>query len=59
MQLRVLDLSSFDHPADQRSSGDSYCERNGDGCSQVSLKAPFGVIQELFSGIATPFCGTS
>jgi hypothetical protein len=59
MQLRVLDLPSFNQPADQRSSGDSYCERNGDGCSQVPLKALFGVVYELFGGIATAFCGMS
>jgi hypothetical protein len=53
------DLPSFYHPADQRSCGEAYYKRSRDGEHKVPLQALSCVIQELFRGIATLFCGAS
>jgi len=58
-QFKLHDLPSFYHPADQRSCGEAYCKRSRNGYHKVSLEALSCVIQELFRGIATLFCGTS
>jgi hypothetical protein len=55
------DLSSFHHPANQCSRGDTYRKRRRNSEHKMSLEAITGVIQELFGSIAAllggaPYC---
>jgi len=54
---RLRGLSSFDHPADERSGGESHgkCRRNGE--HRVALDTLSCVNQEFFRRIAALFCG--